>query len=153
MSHIEQIDVVIADLDALKAACERLGVQFLANKKTYTWFGRSVGDYKLPEGFTAEELGHCEHAIKVPGVNYEVGVVPLKGAPGKFTLLYDFWGIPHSKSSPHDGHKLKQKFGDGLKKLIDAFSVEALKRKARAKGYMCQEKTVDGKIVLTVKGF
>src|ERR1039458_6520976 len=129
MSHIESVNVVITDLEALKDACKRLGVDFIANKKTYNWFGYSVGDTPLPEGFTAEELGHCDHAIHVPGVTYEVGVVPCKKGKG-YTLLVDFWG----KSGRHDGEKLKAKFGAGLTKLVDAYSIEALKRKARAKG-------------------
>lgn len=148
MSHIESVNVVITDLTALKAACTRLGVEFLENKKTYNWFGRSVGDYPIPNGFAAEDLGKCEHAIKVPGVRYEVGVVPLKEGKG-YTLLYDFYG----RSATHDGEKLKQKFGDGLTKLVDAYSLEALKAKARAKGYMSQEKTVNGKTHLVVTGF
>lgn len=148
MSHIEKVDVVITDLNALKAACTRLGAEFLENKKEYNWFGRSVGDYALPQGFTADDLGKCDHAIKVPGVTYEVGVVPLKTGKG-YTLLYDFWGT----NGRHDGQKLKQKFGAGLTKLVDAYSIEALKAKARAKGYMSTEKTVNGKTHLVVTGF
>lgn len=148
MSHIESVSVVITDLNALKAACTRLGVEFLENKKEYNWFGRSVGDYPLPAGFTAEELGKCEHVIKVPGVRYEVGVVPLKTGKG-YTLLYDFYG----RSGHHDGEKLRDKFGTGLTKLVDAYSIEALKAKARAKGYISSEKVVNGKTQLVVTGF
>jgi hypothetical protein len=148
MSHIESVNVVITDLEALKDACKRLGVDFISNKKTYNWFGRSVSDYPLPVGFTADDLGKCDHVVKVSGVNYEVGVVPLKTGKG-YTMLFDFWG----RSGQHDGEKLKTKFGAGLTKLVDAYSIEALKRKARAKGYMTTEKVVGGKTLLTVTGF
>ena len=148
MSHVESVNVTITDLNALKAACTRLGVEFLENKKTYNWFNFSVGDYPLPVGFTAEDLGKCEHVIKVPGVHYEIGVVPLKTGKG-YTLLYDFYG----RSAAHDGEKLKEKFGTGLTKLVDGYSIEALKAKARAKGYMSQEKIVNGKTHLVVTGF
>ena len=148
MSHVEQVNVQITDLKSLKAACERLGAEFRENQKTHTFFGRSVGDYPLPVGFTAEDLGKCEHAIHVPGVNYEIGVVPLKTGKG-YTLLYDFYG----SSGRHDGGKLKEKFGTGLTKLVDGYSIEALKAKARAKGYMSQEKIVNGKTHLVVTGF
>ena len=145
MSHVESVSVTITVLNALKAACTRLGVEFLENKKTYNWFGRSVGDYPLPAGFTAEDLGKCEHAIHVPGVRYEIGVVPLKSGKG-YTLLYDFYG----RSAAHDGEKLKEKFGNGLKKLVDAYSLAALKRQARAKGYLSHETKKDGRTLLTV---
>lgn len=148
MSHIESVDVQITDLEALKAATKRLGVEFIENKRTYNWFGRSVGDYKLPAGFTADELGKCDHVVKVPGVNYEVGVVPSKVGKG-YTLLYDFWG----SHGAHDGEKLKEKFGAKLSKLVDAYSIEALKRKAAARGYLTRETTVKGKTALVVTGF
>ena len=43
MSHIESVSVVITDLNALKAACTRLGVEFLENAKpahATSWGGR-----------------------------------------------------------------------------------------------------------------
>ena len=48
---------------------------------------------------------------------------------------------------------LKEKFGDGLTKLVDMYSIEALKRKARAKGYNYTERQVAGKTQLVVSGF
>lgn len=144
MSHVETAKVNVVDLEALKAACAREGIEFVEGKKTYEWFGRSVGDYPLPAGFTAENLGKCEHVIRVPGVKYEIGVA--KNPTGKgYTFLYDFWG---------PGQGLLKKFGQGLTKLVDAYSIEALKRQARMKGYMTQEKQLEnGKVQLTVTGF
>lgn len=149
MSHVESVNVEITDLKSLKAACSAMGVEFRENQKQYEWFGQSVGDYKLPAGFTAEDLGKCEHALHVPGVNYEIGVVPNRGGKKGYTLLYDFWG----SSGRHDGQKLKQKFGAGLTKLVDAYSLEALKAKAKAKGLFSTTKVVGGKTHLTVSGF
>jgi hypothetical protein len=157
MSHVERVNVVITDLKALEAACKRLGVEFAEGKKTYNWFETSVGDYKLPDGFAASDLGKCAHAIKVPGVTYEVGVVPARnpdGTPAKgFTLLYDFWGVggKRRQGGVHDGQQLKKKFGEGLTKLVDAYSLEALKAKARAQGHITREVVrPDGKINLHV---
>jgi hypothetical protein len=151
MSHIESVSVVITDIKALEAACTRLGVELVKGKTSYNWFGRSVGDYPIPAGFKAEDLGKCDHVIRVPGVNYEVGVVPARNADGTpakgYTLLYDFW----SGGAGHDGGKLKQKFGAGLTKLVDAYSLEALKAKARQQGYLTREVVrPDGKINLHV---
>lgn len=144
MSHVESVKTTITDLSALKAACTRMGVEFVEGKKAYRWFGRSVGDYPLPAGFTKDDLGKCDHVIKVPGTDYEVGVVKLKDKPG-YTMLYDFWG---------PGQGLLKKFGTGLTKLVDNYSVEALKSKARAKGYLTTETTApNGAIILKVTGF
>lgn len=141
MSHIETVSVKITDLNALKSACAVLGVEWVEGKRTYQWFGRSVGDYPVPEGFSAEDLGNCEHVIRVPGVDYEIGVVKCPDGPG-YTCLYDFWG---------PGEGLLKKFGKGLTKLIDRYSVEALKAKARAKGYMSREAQLsNGKTQLIV---
>ncbi len=146
MSHVESVETRILNLDALKAACENLGVEFREGQRKYEFFGRSVGDYPLPAGFTAEDLGKCDHAIHVPGVNYEIGVVRAKdGSPG-YSLLYDFWG----SGGKHDGTKLLEKFGKGLVKLVDRYSVEVLRAKARAKGYLSTEKIVNGKTQVMV---
>ena len=151
MSHVETARVSVVDLKALKAACTRLGVEFVEGKKTYNFYGRHVGDYPLPAGFTAAEMGKCEHAIKVPGVHYEIGVAPSKNGKG-YTLLYDFYGS--GSNAAHDGEKLLKKFGQGLTKLVDAYSIEALKAQARAKGYMTQESVLsNGKTKLVVTGF
>lgn len=151
MSHIESVNVTITDLEALKDACTAMGVEFVPNKKTYKWFGMSVGDYPLPKGFKADELGKCDHVVRVPGVNYEIGVVGARNPDGSkakgYTLLYDFYG----RGGTHDGEKLRDKFKTGLTKLVDAYSLEALRRQAKAKGYLHSTKVVDGKTYLTVR--
>ena len=150
MSHVENVKTKITDLEALKAACVRLGAEFVANKRSYNWFGRSVGDYPLPAGFTAAELGKCDHVVKVPGVNYEVGVVKAKDGKG-YTMLYDFYG---ASRGGHDGELLRKQFGDGLTKLVDAYSIEAIRRKAKAQGYIVKETSIEGgKTKLVVTGF
>jgi len=143
MSHVETVKVTILDLKALKAACIRLGVEFREGQTTYAWFGRSVGDYKIPDGMTGADLGHCSHAIHVKGVEYEVGLVAKKdGKPG-YTLAYDFWG---------PGQGLLKKFGKTLGELVNAYTAEVLKAKARAKGYVVREESVAGKIKIYVTG-
>ena len=110
MSHVSTIQCEIKSLDALKAACENLGFTFKENQKHYKWFGSWVGDYPMPEGFSAEELGHCEHAIAVPGANYEIGVVKAKTHPG-YQLMYDFWvsgGLEPKVGK--DGWKMTQEY-------------------------------------------
>ena len=90
MSHVVDCDVKITDLDALEAAVkEELGGELIRGKKSYKWWGRFEGDYPLPEGVRQEDLGKCDHVIKVPGASYEVGVVEQKD--GSFKLQYDFY--------------------------------------------------------------
>src|SRR5271157_1141636 len=88
MSHVTTIDLQIKDLEALKAACARLGYEFKVGETTYKWWGHWIGDYPLPQGFKVEDLGKCTHAIRVPGADYEIGVVVREG---KIDLLWDFW--------------------------------------------------------------
>ena len=150
MSHVETAKVTITDLEALQKAAARLGAEFVQDKKTYPFFGRHVGDYPLPQGFTASEMGKCDHAIRVPGINYEVGVCRAKDGKG-YTLLFDFYG--HQRGG-HDGELLRKHFGDKLVKLVDAYSIEALKSVARKKGYTTSEsKLPNGKTKLLVTGF
>jgi hypothetical protein len=148
MSHITAIAIEIKDLAALEAATKELGAELIRNQHTYKWYGTSVGDYPLPAGFTADMLGKCEHAIRLPGNNYEIGVVrnPLK--PSTFTLLYDFWGY----GGQHDGHKLKAHFGDGLKKLVQLYGVHAATIAARSRGHAVARQTLpNGSIKLQIR--
>lgn len=142
MSHVAKITVEIKDLDALKAACARLGFEWRDGQRNYAWWGQSVGDYPLPQGFTADDLGKCDHAIHVPGAAYEVGVVARRdGRPG-FELLWDFF--------PTGG--LEEKLGLNGNKLVQAYGVEAAKRAARRQGYdVMEQEQADGSIVLRVR--
>ena len=46
MSHIAKIELEITDPDTLKLACERLGLQFMENQTTYSWYGTWIGDVR-----------------------------------------------------------------------------------------------------------
>ena len=112
MSHVARIDMEIKDLTALKAAAKLLGMEFLEGQTTYRWYGRHVGDYSLPEGFKASDLGKCEHAIGIPNDKkaYEIGVVKRRDGKEGYTLLWDFWagGYGLEAKVGKDGNKLKE---------------------------------------------
>lgn len=113
MSHVSTIACDITDLEALKAAAKECGME-LVQQSTYRWFGKSVGDYPIPEGFTEADLGHCEYAIRIPGNPnaYEVGVVRRRdGRPG-YTLIWDFWAGGHGLESviEKNGGRLKREY-------------------------------------------
>jgi hypothetical protein len=130
MSHVAKIELQISDLDALKAACRRLGLEFATDQKTYIWYGEYMGDHALPEGFTAEDLGKCDHAIRVPGALYEIGVVKRQG---KYALLWDFW---------HQGG-LEQVLGQEASRLKQAYVAERIHKEARRKGYHVREQETE----------
>jgi hypothetical protein len=127
MSHVAKIEVEIRDLETLKAACDQLGLELLPNQRTFAWYGESVGDHPLPEGFTAADMGKCDHAIRVPGARYEVGVVKRNG---KYLLLWDFY----SRGG------LERVLGKGACRLKQTYSVERVRREARLKGYHLHER-------------
>ena len=137
MSHISKIELEIKDLESLKAACERLGFSFQENQKAYQWYGRWVGDTKLPEGILEADLGKCDHAIKVPECSYEIGVV-RKGQ--KYLLLWDSW---------HTGG-LTKKIGANASILKQAYTVARVKREALRKKYRITEQKFDNKIRLVL---
>ncbi|MCZ7405403.1 MAG: hypothetical protein O8C67_10810 [Candidatus Methanoperedens sp.] len=127
MSHISQIDLKIKSLEALRAACARLSLEFVQGQTTYKWYGRWLGDYPLPEGFKIEDLGKCKHAIRVPGADYEIGIVERNG---EINLLWDFW---------YTGG-LERVLGKGGGKLKQAYTIEQTKAVAHRAGYQVREK-------------
>ncbi len=131
MSHITSIEIEITDLDALAKACEKIGCEFVPNKETYKWFGVSVGDYPLPTGFTVDELGKCEHAIRVKNGStstYEVGVVTRRdGKPG-YALHFDHWLA---------GYGLVDVVGNNCDKLVDRYAADVAMNAAMKSGMMC----------------
>jgi hypothetical protein len=96
MSHVVTIKLALADLPTIAAACQRLGWSLIENQRTYRWFGTSVGDHPLPDGMTEADLGHCSHAIRVPGARYEIG---LRQTSTGYLPVYDYWqsgGLPEN---------------------------------------------------------
>jgi hypothetical protein len=149
MSHITTIKLVIKDLATLEAACAELGAQLVRNVPKYTWYGQKVGDDPLPEGMTLEDLGKCDHVIRLPGVQYEIGVVASKTTPGSYTLAWDFWGAGVA-GSRHDGLKLQKHFGNNLVRLQDAYGAHTAMQMLRQKGYTPIRKTLpNGSIQVT----
>jgi len=73
MSHIATIELEVNDLESLSRACQRMGLKLVRGKKTYKWY---YGD------------NTCDHAIVVPGANYEIGIHHKEG---KYNLETDFW--------------------------------------------------------------
>ena len=139
MSHVATIKAEIKSLESLKTACERLGLTFIENQKTYTWYGHHVGDYPVPEGMQISDMGKCLHAIKVPGARYEVGVIKDPMNDKSYSLIWDFWD-----------RKLPEKLGKDAWKLTQAYNIEHAKYTAKLQGKKVREKVMDDRIRLVV---
>jgi hypothetical protein len=143
MSHVVSIDVLINDLDCLAAAAKSCGLELVRGQMNYRWWGSSVGDYPIPQGFSAEDLGKCEHAIRIPGDNesYEIGVVRRRDGKAGYTLLFDFYSQ----------YRLLDKVGgQTAAKLRQSYAREVAIKQARKAGFRLMGSTVkaDGSIVL-----
>ena len=123
MSHISKIELEVKDLGALRQACSRLGLSLIEGKKTFKWYG--------------QEEGKCDHAIQVPGANYEIGVIKIGNL---YELKCDYWDSGIGKAIGTTGGLLKQ-----------AYAVERTKTEARRKGYSFIEKKTDSGIRLHVR--
>ena len=137
LSHISKIELEIKSLDALIAACTRLGFQFVKNQKTYEWYGRYMGDTTLPQGIAVEELGKCDHAIKVPGCTYEIGIVKKNN---KHILLWDSWES-----------QLRLAIGNNAGIIKQAYTTEVVRHDAKMKGYRVVEKKTEKGIRLVLQ--
>lgn len=140
MSHVATIKAEIKSLRSIKAACKRMGFEFMENQKTYEWFGEHMGDYPIPEGMTIKDLGKCLHAIKIPGARYEVGIIKDPMNPKNFKLIWDFWS----------GGGLKPKLGEDAWKLVQAYEIEHGKYTAKLQGKTVKEKIMDDRIRLII---
>lgn len=142
MSHVVTINMELTDLESLKAACKAMGLEFVDGQTTYKWFGQSVGDYPLPEGFAAEDLGKCEHAIRIPGNSraYEIGVTRRRDGKAGYTMLWDFWA---------GGYGLKNAVGEEGIKLRREYAAAVSTRKLQSQGYRVHTNRLEsGRIVL-----
>jgi len=138
MSHIAKIELEITDLETLRHACERLGLEFMENQQTYKWYGTWIGDTLLPEGIAVHDLGKCDHAIRVIGAQYEIGIIKRDR---KYILLWDFW----------NQGGLEQRLGKNAGRLKQAYGIERVRAEAKRKGYHVSEQKVDQGVQLVLR--
>jgi hypothetical protein len=122
MSHISTIELEVKDLGILGQACSKVGLELVKGQKTHKWYGRD---------------SHCDHAIKVTGAHYEIGVVQKDG---QYELKCDFYDRNIEQAIGKQGGLLKQ-----------AYAVEKARVEARRKGYSVLEKRIDTGIRLHVR--
>jgi hypothetical protein len=122
MSHISKIELEVKDLGVLGQACSRLGLQLQRDQRTFKWYGRD---------------SLCDHAIRIPGASYEIGMIQRDG---RYELQCDFYDRGIEKAIGRQGGLLKQ-----------AYAVEKTKIEARRKGYTVLEKRTETGIRLHVR--
>ena len=122
MSHISKIELEVRDIQVLKNACKRLGLELLRGQRTFKWYGTEAG---------------CDHAVRVPGADYEIGVVKTDGL---YELNCDYYDPNIEKAIGKQGGLLKQ-----------AYAVEKAKLEARKKGYSVVERQTRTGIRLHVR--
>ena len=133
MSHVASIEIEVKDLSCLREAAGRLGLEFMEGQESYRWFGESAGGYPLPAGFAVEDLGKCEHALRVPGKPdaYEIGVTKRRDGKAGYTLLWDFF---------QGGYGLQDRVGEGAGRLVQEYARSVAVKQARRQGFSVREK-------------
>jgi hypothetical protein len=131
MSHVASVELVINDIDSLEVAANKLGCRFMSGKKEHRWYGEFLADSDIgrqtAEEFNAKTFGTCEHAIEVPGSDYDIGVVKNPTGTG-YRLIYDQYG-------PH-GRAIAEKLGgQSLTKLKSEYGAVRATRHLQRQGY------------------
>jgi len=122
MSHISKIELEVKDLSILGQACTKMGLQLVKNQKTYKWYGNEA---------------ECDHAIKIPDADYEIGI---KHVNGRYELHCDYYDANLETAIGRQGGLLKQ-----------AYAVAKTRIEARRKGYSVLEKQTETGIRLHVR--
>ena len=122
MSHISKIELEVNDLSVLNHACNRLGLKLIRGQQHFRWYGKKAD---------------CDHAIKVPTAEYEIGVVSENG---RYELCCDYYD-----------RNLEKAIGPQAGLLKQAYAVEKTKVEARRKGYAVLEQKTDTGIRLRVR--
>ena len=138
MSHVAAIECIVKDLDVLKVAGERLGLEFREGQRTHRWFGRFLNDWRssraaVNKGFNPATFGTCDHAMGVKGtLGYEIGVTARAEGDG-WNLVYDSFG---------SGQQLERVAGIDLVSLRNEVAAETATRLLSQRGYRVQREDV-----------
>jgi len=115
MSHLVSAPLRIRSIPDLKRAAQALG-----------------GELEESAVFTSYqgERNKCNYRIKLPGVNYQVGIVRDGDV---YLMQHDPFGGDGPQWGDNDGHKLVAKFGKGLSKLSEEYTAQVVTTQARKK--------------------
>lgn len=161
--HVVTVDVEIRDLDALAAACKRLGWSFNLGEDGFKTITTWVDDSPVPRhvfatqeeydriiNMTREErceamkfLHHPAAYFHFPGRLYDCGVI--RKSDGTYAVTIDWFGDSAAQEAAST---------DIPEQIAQAYAVELEKLKAQALGYMVEEHAEqDGTIQLTLTSY
>ena len=107
MSHFTEIKTQIRDIEALRSACQELGLPLLQNAEARGYYeNKTQGDYVIQ--------------LKGP---YDIAL--NRQPDGSYGLTADLW----------NGH-VEEEVGPGYGKLLQLYGVHKTMREARKKGHM-----------------
>jgi hypothetical protein len=124
MSHFTTIKTQIKDIEALRSACQEMGLTLLQNAEARGYYeNKTKGDYVVQ--------------LKGP---YDIAL--NKQPDGSFGLTADFW----------QGH-VESEVGQGYDKLLQLYGVHKAMREARKKGLsVLRRQQQNGAIKLVLMG-
>jgi hypothetical protein len=124
MSHFTTIKTQVKDIEALRSACQEIGLSLLQGAEA--------------RGYYTNRL-KADYVIKLKGP-YDVAL--SKQPDGSFGLTADLW----------DGH-VESELGKGYSKLLQLYGVHKAMQEARKKGYLVNRRAQqDGSIKLVIAG-
>lgn len=122
MSHFTTIKTQIKDIEALRSACQEMGLTLLQNAEARGYYeNKTKGDYVI--------------RLKGP---YDIALNQQPG--GSFGLTADLW----------NGH-VEQEVGPGYGKLLQLYGVHKAMREAQKRGHLVRRaQQQNGAIKLTI---
>lgn len=124
MSHFATIETQIKDIEALRAACQELGLELIPQAEA--------------RGYLTNRF-QGEFVIRLHGP-YDIAVNKQKD--GNYGLTCDWW----------DG-RVAQEVGENYGRLLQLYAVHKAIREARRKGFLTRRQRLeDGSIKLTIGG-
>lgn len=121
MSFIATVDVTIKDLDSLRVAAVRCGLEF-SERKTF-------------RAHASDSETVCDYVLSLPGneTAYEVGI--RSAGEGRYELSYDHFmgGQGLMKHIASEGNSI------GAGRLLQAYALEVAKKAMRRKGFTARE--------------
>ena len=131
MSHVSNVELTVTDLDALQyAVAQTDGLTWCEGQKDYQWYGKWMHDFHgsaaaVDNGFDPSDFGKSEHAIKVEGAEYEIGVVKNPTGDG-YRLIYDNYA---------SGKQIAERYGSGLETIKNSYAERVAVKQLQRKGY------------------
>lgn len=146
MSHIVSIQTAIKDIDAVKAACAELGLEFKENQRTCAFW---------PTG-GAPQTHPCTHAIALPVGTYRMELGLVLKPDGTYELVGD--ELLKLDDTSYWNKALfgleRNPLGQNFNKLLQLYGVHKATLEAKKRGYLVTRTVIPNtqKIQLTVTG-